>query len=196
MVGVRRPPKLHRKPALVVLAAALLAGCGGSSPGRSTSSRSERQPAAASSTTTSTIAAPSGPGVQVAPTPLSAAEAKRVASICRRAQTSEDSNVIVQFAVQGERIYSPSVQAALKHASADLSSESAKLGKALNDRPSDRILATEVDSEAMILSRAGRDEDTLRDSTSLLLVLHRRITDADDARVAGCAGANAKTLPA
>jgi hypothetical protein len=120
-----RLAKCHWTPVFTVLAIISLGGCGGAS---STSSASQTH-AAAVSTTTSTAAANASSGPQTQPPPLPAAEARRVASICRHAETSEDDNVIVQFADQGARIYSPSIQAALKHASTDLAPKVRSLGR-------------------------------------------------------------------
>ena len=60
--------------------------------------------------------------------------ARRVRSICRRSETAEDRNVVLQFANQGMRIFSPNVASALRTASGDIAAEGQAVRAATADQ--------------------------------------------------------------
>jgi hypothetical protein len=161
-----------------VLVLVLVAGCGG----HTASTRS------VSSHTTSQAAS-------VTATPLAARQARRLGSICRRHETAEDRNVVLQFANQGMSIFSPSVVSALRTASRDVSRE----GHAVRATTTDRVqsasaLAADIDDEAQILDRTARLVQLPSDEAALVTVLHRRISAAADVGVPDCAGAPPRAL--
>lgn len=176
-------PKCRRRAALWGIAPAILvmaAGCGG----HSVSTRS------ASSATSSRTQTP-------ATTPPPTREARRVRSICRHGETAEDRNVVLQFANQGMRIFSPNVASALRTASGDISGEGQAVRAATSDHASPiSALVQDMDGEAQILRRTARLIQLRTDEAALVSVLHRRISAAHDADVATCAGAPANAFVA
>ncbi len=177
MGRIRRPnvvllsnlPNWRNWTALFMLSGAFLAACGGHS-ARSTSTSSHFQPAAVA--------------------PLSAAAARKVASICRRSETPEDQNIVMQFANRGYSIIGPEALAALRTASHDVSLEGRRVRSALRSAPSSGpTLTNAMDTEAQILKRAARLVQARDDEAALLEVLHRRISIAGQAGVPSCAGA-------
>lgn len=156
----------------------MAAGCGG----HSASTRS-----ASSATSSHTLAT----------TPPPTREARRVRSICRHSETAEDRNVVLQFANQGMRIFSPNVASALRTASGDISAEGRAVRATTADHASSTsALVQDISYEAQILRRTAHLIQLRTDEAALVSVLHRRISAAHNADVPTCAGAPANALVA
>ena len=122
-------------------------------------------------------------------------EARRIASICRRSETTEDQNIIVQFANRGYSIAGPAELAALKAAGRDVLREKARVSAAVRERSaSDSGLVGALGAEAQVLDRAARFIGARAEESQLLAVLHRRAALAGQAGVAGCAGSGRGSL--
>lgn len=175
-------PKCRRRVALWGTAPAILlmaAGCGG----HSVSTRSS----SATSSQTQTLAR----------TPPPTRAARRVRSICRRSETAEDRNVVLQFANQGMRIFSPNVASALRTASGDIAAEGRAVRAATADQASSTsALVQDIADEAQILRRTAHLIQLRTDEAVLVSVLHRRISAAHNADLPTCAGAPANALVA
>ena len=176
-------PKCRRRVALWGTAPAIFvmaAGCGGHSV-------SARSASSATSSRTQTLAA----------TPPPTREARRVRSICRHNETTEDRNVVLQFANQGMRIFSPNVASALRTASGDISAEGQAVRTTTADHASSTsALVQDIGDEAQILRRTAHLVQLRTDEAALVSVLHRRISAAHKAGVPTCAGAPANALVA
>jgi hypothetical protein len=176
-------PKCRRRAAPWGMATSILvmaAGCGGHS-------ASTRSVSSAASSRTQTLAT----------TPPPTHEARRVRSICRRSETAEDRNVVLQFANQGMRIFSPNVASALRTASGDISAEGQAVRAATADHASlTSALVQDISDEAQVLRRTAHLIQLRTDEAALVSVLHRRISAAHHADLPTCVGAPANALVA
>lgn len=166
------------------LAAALVAGCGG----QASSSTSSSVTAASTVARSSTV---SSPGASTGATAglLAAPVRRRVALICRHAETTEDHNLVVPVANRGASILSPNVTVALSRASQDLTREAATLQRAVGRGSPDEILVDQIQAEATIAVRVSRLQDLRRVDVAMLSAALIRIDEADAAGVPTCAGA-------
>lgn len=160
----------------VILAGFLLAACGGSSIG---------------------AVRPNTTGPSGVDTRLPTLQARRITSICRRSETPEDQNIIVQFANRGYSIAGPQELAALKAASRDVLRERTRVRAALPRRSApDSGLVGALGAQAHVLDRAARFVQVHAEEAQLLAVLHRRAALAEQAGVVGCAGSERGSLRA
>lgn len=168
---------------MAVCAALWLTGCGGGSSSSSLSSTSARSASAHRSTP---------PDAR-----LAAAAIRRIDSICRKAETGEDQNVIAQFANRGLSIVSPMVLRALGVAARDVARESAKVSRAARNR-SARVFAlpTALATEAQVLRDASTVRAAHSDEQRLLSVLHQRFAVAHASHVVSCSGPAPNTIRA
>lgn len=158
----------------------LIAGCGGQS--------ASTNPSASTSTTTHAQTATE--------TRLSAPDARRIESICLHSETPEDQNIIVQFAIHGFSLSSPSEFAALKTASTDVAREGKKVRSTTRGSPSSTsALTSDMAAEAQVLGRIPRFIQPRTAEAALLAVLRSRRSAARNAGVLSCSGPPANTLP-
>ena len=149
----------------VGVAALCVAGCGGSSSTRT--SRAKQRSAA-------------GPR-------LTAAETRRLGSICRAIETDEDHNVIAQFAARGYSIASPSVMHALGVAGRDVARESTRVKAAGGAGSAAMPLTHAMETEARVLRALSAGHDAQTNTHLLPTVIRGRATAARASGVRSCA---------
>ena len=182
---------------LLPFGALCTSGCAGRSSASTTASA--HQPSSASrtesvkqstSSTTSTASSGFSAGARLR---LTAGVARRIAEVCSHDETSEDQNVIDQFANRGYSITSPAVLTGLKTAAHDVAHESAQV-KAAGRSSVTLNLSEALSSEAQALKDASGFRHARSDEQLLLSALHRRIAVANTAGVTSCEGAAPNTL--
>lgn len=151
-----------------------IGGCGGSAASRSATS-------SASQSSTSS-AAPQ-------PAELPAATARHLTASCRRAETSEDANIVLSFANKGGSILAPPETATMRVAARHITAEAAAIRAVLRRSPaSAAALGQAMASEASVLDRTSRLVELRTAEQRLLASLHQRIALSRHLGIPRCAG--------
>jgi hypothetical protein len=174
----RRPPRRFANGSRLALSfllgtTPLLGGCGSSSSHRSASTALR----------------------SISGSRLAASQGQRVAVVCRDAETSEDQNVVTQFAAEGARILSPAIPRSLRIASAHIAREGVRLRSMVAGSTSGSALAEDITAESQILRRSAGLDQIRTDQAALLTALHHRVAAAQTAGVPGCDGVTPGALP-